>query len=354
MKIFEYSSYDVEHFFDSKTKTDSQFDKILLSEWSRLMNTDGIFKFRLDHPLPTRILSGEHKFVVQQNSKRYSEKRPSQIQTKSDINIPFDDGKFNFNKIKSQEFLLKLNHLDENKNFNDDFIIINNSPIEQGHCLIVPKLHSNQNQVLNIDSVKLAVDLMLLSASTNIVIGYNSVQAYASVNHLHMHLYYLNSVKNESGFPFPIQIVSNAQKLSQYLWFLNEEITLMPAFSVQLSDFDQNLLKFSKFIYLIIEYFVQKNLPHNLVLVKSSPYGVCSEQVTVRAVVWPKRPACDVVSNNMGINFAMCELAGHFFLPNDEDFDKITEEFLFGVANDAKLDSIELEIIKQDLVKIFN
>ena len=154
--------------------------------------------------------------------------------------------KFNFNKINHQEILLKINDLDKSEKFNDSFIIINNSPIEQGHCLIVPNMHSNLNQLLNIDSIKLAVDLILLSTSKNIIIGFNSVQAYASVNHLHMHLYYLNSTNNKSTFPFPIQNVSHAHRLCQHLWFLSEEHWYFPAFSVQLSDFDQNITKFLK------------------------------------------------------------------------------------------------------------
>lgn len=65
MKIFKYLSCDVQNFFDSNSKNDVKFDQILLSEWNRLMNTDGIFKFRLETPLPTRILTGKYQFVVQ-------------------------------------------------------------------------------------------------------------------------------------------------------------------------------------------------------------------------------------------------------------------------------------------------
>ena len=41
--------------------------------------------------------------------------------------------------------LFKLVKDDENDN--DDFLIINNSPIDYGHVLIVPKLNSKLNQV---------------------------------------------------------------------------------------------------------------------------------------------------------------------------------------------------------------
>lgn len=55
----------------------------------------------------------------------------------------------------------------------------------------------------------------------------------------------------------------------------------------------------------------------------------------------------------MGINFAMCELAGHFFLPKDEDFEIISEEFILKLANEAKFDSKYLEKIKLELFEIF-
>lgn len=56
----------------------------------------------------------------------------------------------------------------------------------------------------------------------------------------------------------------------------------------------------------------------------------------------------------MGINFAMCELAGHFFLPKDEHFEIISEEFIFKIANEAKINSEYLETIKLDLIEILN
>lgn len=115
-----------------------------------------------------------------------------------------------------------------------------------GHSLIVPSLHSNLNQVLTLDSIKLALDFMILSNSFNFIIGFNTTQAYASVNHLHLHMYYLNVHNEDSEFPFPIQNVQNADNLCSNLWFLSDNVTLIPAFALQLCDFKNDLIKFSK------------------------------------------------------------------------------------------------------------
>ena len=47
--------------------------------------------------------------MITVNSKRYSEKRPTQLNKKSLVNEPFDPNKFNFNKIDSNEVTKNLN-----------------------------------------------------------------------------------------------------------------------------------------------------------------------------------------------------------------------------------------------------
>jgi hypothetical protein len=72
-----------------------------------------------------------------------------------------------------------------------DVIIINVSPIEFGHCLFVPKLNDCLPQILTEYSIHLALQIMLSSGRKNFKMAFNSLCAYASVNHLHWHLYYL-------------------------------------------------------------------------------------------------------------------------------------------------------------------
>ncbi|CAF1148586.1 unnamed protein product, partial [Brachionus calyciflorus] len=56
----------------NSSNSDSDFDHALLNEWKLLIKIPGLFKFELDSPLPTKILSGKFKYVVQKNPKRFS------------------------------------------------------------------------------------------------------------------------------------------------------------------------------------------------------------------------------------------------------------------------------------------
>ncbi len=69
--------------------------------------------------------------------------------------------------------------------------MINVSPLEFGASLLIPKLESCLPQVLTADSIRLAIRTVLLSGVKNFKAAFNSLCAYASVNHQHWHLYYL-------------------------------------------------------------------------------------------------------------------------------------------------------------------
>ena len=87
-------------------------------------------------------------------------------------------------------------------------MIINVSPVGRGHCLLVPQVEGCYQQVLiyvatyvcrltsaNLHvmtehALILALETMLLSKSLDTKLAFNSLCAYASVNHLHWHFYY--------------------------------------------------------------------------------------------------------------------------------------------------------------------
>ena len=138
----------------------------------------------------------------------------------------------------------------ETKNQDDNFIIINNSPIELGHILLLPQMYTCNKQVLNLNAVRLATDVSLLTNSNGLFIGFNSLGAYASVNHLHLHAYYCGNklMTDRAGsnqFPLPIQNVKTADSLTSRLWMIDESY-FFPAFVVQLCDFDNNCEAFAE------------------------------------------------------------------------------------------------------------
>jgi GDP-D-glucose phosphorylase len=77
------------------------------------------------------------------------------------------------------------------QNSTRDLIVINVSPLEFGASLLLPSVDSCLPQVLTVDSIRLAIRTVLLSGVKNFKAAFNSLCAFASVNHMHWHLYYL-------------------------------------------------------------------------------------------------------------------------------------------------------------------
>jgi len=87
------------------------------------------------------------------------------------INVPFDPSQFNFNKVHSNEVLLRPRYLmnndeppDEGKVSEDDHsLVINASPVEFGSSLLVPSVSQNIRQKVTLEGLNLLINLMLLS-----------------------------------------------------------------------------------------------------------------------------------------------------------------------------------------------
>lgn len=105
----------------------------------------------------------------------------------SSVKQPFDPLKFNFTQVdRAKELVFESNG-------GEDICIINVSPIEFGHCLFLPQVAKCLPQALTRNAIHSALKIMLLSRSTALKMAFNSLCAYASVNHLHWHLYYLQN-----------------------------------------------------------------------------------------------------------------------------------------------------------------
>lgn len=115
-------------------------------------------------------------------------RRPPQAITS--IVQPFNENAFNFNKVQDCEILLRCHdQLTKNPNANGlTTFLINNSPLTKYHSLICPRLKENLPQIITKESIELAIDIITGLNNRSYRIGYNSMGAFASVNHLHMHL----------------------------------------------------------------------------------------------------------------------------------------------------------------------
>ena len=103
------------------------------------------FRYNIDKVLE-KVLPGKFSFLVQFQPNRASNRRPPQIMTS--VLQDFNADQFNFTKVnKEREVVAVLSNSGECSS-SKDVIIINVSPIDLGHCLLVPQLESCLPQVI--------------------------------------------------------------------------------------------------------------------------------------------------------------------------------------------------------------
>ncbi len=97
----------------------------------------------------------------------------------SSLSQPFNSTEFNFNKAKAEEMLMTLRPVNASANFNQDttsngnttssetqhVILINVSPLEYGHVLLVPNFTKNQPQIITLDGLRISLEMLMLSRS---------------------------------------------------------------------------------------------------------------------------------------------------------------------------------------------
>lgn len=107
----------------------------------------------------------------------------------------FDDNAFNFKKVDECEVLLRCHdQLDAGKSKNTYGIVtflVNNSPLTKYHSLICPRVNENLSQIMTKECIEFAIDLITGLDDRSYRLGYNSLGALASVNHLHLHLIHI-------------------------------------------------------------------------------------------------------------------------------------------------------------------
>ena len=113
----------------------------------------------------------------------------------------FDDSKFNFTKIKKEECLLQFDPSSEAEGAyiedgeplrsSSNAVLVNVSPIEYGHILLIPKYMKKLPQLVSPATLYTALQMAVASANRYFRIGFNSLGAYGSVNHLHFQAYYM-------------------------------------------------------------------------------------------------------------------------------------------------------------------
>ena len=344
------------------------------------------------------------RFTLQFNAAQASGKRCEHPKDSAVVQ-PFDVKRFNFTKVCEGEV---LGHIDLERQAggwstvttrwagtrgatgaavsgaeelgagdgNDDFsdgaspsskLIVNVSPLTPGHFILVPFVRSRLPQVLTADALLLALVLVQASRRPDFRVTFNSLGAWASVNHLHLHGVYLDGVTQSGAFPAELAVrralVPGGRRCGRR-WTLHMEETVdypSPAIVLRLvytsatgagggADGDDNIAAGASLVlrsaFAVVRELQRRDVPHNIVCGKSAfdaPF--CYE-----IFVFPRRAGTPGLDGALGV--AAMEVAGHPVVRSDQAaFDSMScEVYEQHLADEVALPCADYEALKVHLL----
>lgn len=172
-------------------------DSLLLGEWED-RSQRGLFRYDVT-ACETKVIPGEYGFIAQLNEGRHLKKRPTEFRVDKVLQ-PFDGNKFNFTKVGQEEVLFQFEASEDGETQffpsapidvenSPSVVAINVSPIEYGHVLLIPRVLECLPQRIDRESFLLALHMAAEAGNPYFRLGYNSLGAFATINHLHFQCY---------------------------------------------------------------------------------------------------------------------------------------------------------------------
>ena len=253
----------------------SILDNLMLAEWEDRAD-QGLFRYDVT-ACPSRVMSGMYGFIAQLNEGRASKKRPTEFCV-DQVNQPFDDSKFNFGKALQREVLFQFEGsscrhasftpaaVAENS---PSLVMINVSPIEYGHVLLVPKVLENLNQCLGPETLLLALQFAREANNPYFRVGFNSLGAYATINHLHFQAYYLAAPMPIERAPTESLHAMNKKSLGKGKDGCKVRVLKITNYPVRALVFEagSSLSELASKVGMACEWLTEQNIPHNVLIV---------------------------------------------------------------------------------------
>lgn len=308
----------------SSDVTKSLMDETLLGLWE-MCAENGLFRYDVT-ACSTKPVPGLYGFIAQLNEGRATKKRPTEFRVDKVVQ-PFDENKFHFLKAFAKEVLFQFDAEAVDDSYFDaaadtgaspDLVLINVSPIEYGHVLLVPRVMDKLSQLVTPDSMLLALQFAAAADNPYFRVGYNSLGAYATINHLHFQAYYLQA-------PYPVERAPTEGLDSVDISHLGVKVSQLAKYPVRGFVFEMtaNLGQMAGCVARTCINMQKHNIPHNLLICD------CGARVFLWPQCYAEKQARGVVPEDIlatGVNPAAFEIAGHMVLKAKADYDSMTEE----------------------------
>lgn len=269
---FSYSAGDfiVDELSWPSPRSLSKFDERIESEFERAMK-NGVLRYvqpKGFNEVKCITTAAGMTMVAEFNPNRGFNKRKRA--TAPTMNQPFDPAAFNFTKIAESEILFKLQpdiNLIGSRGHAPIWAIVNVSPINWCHCLYVIEPDGKCPQRLSPEAVRVGFDLMRLSKLPGFRVMFNSMHAWASVNHLHLHSMNLDHELGMDSCPsIPCGDKGLIRQLCNTKTHLGGYVINLPIGSVDI----ENVVSC---VDTIIQFFHRNEIPYNTLWARGTDSG---------------------------------------------------------------------------------
>lgn len=324
----------------------SLMDDTLLALWE-MCAENGLFRYDVT-ACETKPVEGLYGFIAQLNEGRATKKRPTEFRVDQVVQ-PFDENKFNFLKAYAKEVLFQFDAdaLDEScfeeaayTGESPDLVLINVSPIEYGHVLLVPRVMDKLPQLVTPETMLLAIQFAAAADNRYFRVGYNSLGAYATINHLHFQAYYLEA-------PYPVERAPTAPLEGLKNNGYGVKVLQLAKYPVRgfVFEMTSDLLEMARFVAQTCMNMQKANIPHNLLICD------CGARVFLWPQCYAERQAKGLVPEEIlasGVNPAAFEIAGHMVLKTRPDYETMTEERAWRMLEQVSMSQEQLMQIARE------
>lgn len=328
----------------SRAPIPSSFDLALQRGWEDRL-ARGLFRYALGE-LQTRLLPGPAGLVAQLNTRRASERRAPQAVRS--VRQSFDPAQFNFTQIRPAEVLFALAPCHRQPPPPRVLVAINVSPLEFGHVLLLPEPALRLPQVLTAEALRAGLEALLLSGHPGFRVGFNSLGACASVNHLHLHAFYLAwELRVESAPARPL--------LPEAGLYLLERPDV-PAPGLLFYTEGRRLGELARRVCRLTDHLVRQEIAYNLFATRgAAPEGeqAGAHRPGLRVILWPRR-AYFGAKQAAAFNVALCELAGHLPIKTAGEFEALTEAEALRLIHQSLLPEPQFARLQRELVALLD
>ena len=339
----------------------SDFDRVLIEAWEDRF-AGGLFRYDVTAVL-TRLIEGPSRYVAQYNEGRATKKR--QTEFKMDLVCQeFDGKKFNFTKADQKEVLFTFEEQDEHKEENDDddddepgrtefiergeiskspnLVLINVSPIEYGHVLLCPRVSEMLPQQIFAEALIPPLRMCAESKNPYFRVGYNSLGAYATINHLHFQAYYLMEafpIERALSKPFAEDVFKNPKRpMGKQVHAECLRVYDYPVRCIVFELGSKGFVDLAKWIGRACGRLQRRNIPFNLLMTDHGARVFLIPQIFSHKIAQNKIPDWIVET---GINPAVFEISGHMLFKREEDYDICSEAMASEILASASIEEDE-------------